>query len=1165
MPNVLKWFVVVVLSVLAAACVEENADPEGLATATASGGPKIVWDLDARPFPEIPFPNDLATRPDPTSPTGRFVNVSLEGASMAEEEVRAKINKMNGFGMVSATWVRFRAPLDLQNLLDRHAELVPNQNDDAVYVVNVDPDSPKYGELILVDIGRGNYPILHSRPGSFFANDPRAEGTNLLYESYAELDVNGNGELDPMEDTDDDGVWDQPNLLDLDSDKYAPGNTLEFYERETNTLIIRTVMPLDPGTTYAVVLTSAVTGLDGLPIDSPFGTINHTRQTEALRPLRTILPKALPERFDQNLSEVRFAWTFSTQDAVGEMLAVRAGLYGEGVLSRLEREFPPELEMIHNGKRADAEQPMTFDLGPLLDILVPLLTQSQGVDMRAAALLEESFDNIDYIVSGSFLSPYFLADDDGHATTDPVLLAGLQGNPADDDETFDIDLHTGEARVGEDEVTLMCTVPKTIPGVREPPFNTIIYSHAISSTRLEVILLFGGSMAKFGFAMCAIDAVGHGVAIPAEFQSLIGRFTALLDIPYFAGVVDHHRARDLTNNGIPDSGGKYFTSDILHSRDNMRQTAIDQMQLIRILRSWDGVKRFPDAVNEDSPYVTARREIVAGWDQDGDGKSEIAGDFNADGIPDFGGNVSYAAFGTSLGGIQSAILAGIEPTVRNVASNAGGGILGEIAIRTEISNVRNGVQLRMFGPLLLADPILDDNGFTGSMNMRWVLASADESVNVPFGRLDGVEEGDRIVLRNPNREVRDAVPDDEKQSAVHVRNGRIRVGISADALGATARRGLLNFDPRISTVNHIMGCGAKPRCGETMCPENGDYACAANDECIPVLQCIWDFEAADAETREVRANDNFPDGLTGLQLGAELARRTVGIDSTYGPTDMGDPLKIEVWSADGQLKQVVDTFPENLVFENIFYPKGSPLAALAQGWGLKRQTPNFRKFVAVAQLLLEAADPAIWARHYFMHPLNFPYEDERFRVGNTNLLMVGTVGDQTVPINSSINIARAAGVLDVMGHDSRYGMTENQYLIQNFVYEGIPWLNRFPEYPGVLFDADDMDSGQFGMVGDLDNLDPNPDARLPVRATISTNGNGISALRLPYLNTKGEHTFNAPNPSSRWDVPSYMTNQVGWYLVTSGKELIDDECLESLPMKDCDFYDTQTFSPPILE
>ena len=49
---------------------------EGLAAAHGDG-PKVMFDLSHKPLPEIPFPNDLATRPDPASPTGLRVNASL--------------------------------------------------------------------------------------------------------------------------------------------------------------------------------------------------------------------------------------------------------------------------------------------------------------------------------------------------------------------------------------------------------------------------------------------------------------------------------------------------------------------------------------------------------------------------------------------------------------------------------------------------------------------------------------------------------------------------------------------------------------------------------------------------------------------------------------------------------------------------------------------------------------------------------------------------------------------------------------------------------------------------------------------------------------------------------------------------------------------------------
>lgn len=71
----------------------------GLAPSNPSDlGPRIVWDLFAEPFPEIPFPNDVGTRPDLTSGSGRRINVSLQAATAHERKLRRLINELEGFG-----------------------------------------------------------------------------------------------------------------------------------------------------------------------------------------------------------------------------------------------------------------------------------------------------------------------------------------------------------------------------------------------------------------------------------------------------------------------------------------------------------------------------------------------------------------------------------------------------------------------------------------------------------------------------------------------------------------------------------------------------------------------------------------------------------------------------------------------------------------------------------------------------------------------------------------------------------------------------------------------------------------------------------------------------------------------------------------------------------
>jgi len=1139
-----ELLVALVTITFCAACLESNSEPSGLRLAVSTGGPTVKWDLDARPFPEIPFPNDVATIVDTRSTTGRSLNVSLAGGSSQEEKVRYYVNQMSGFGVYSPITVPFDAPLDLHNLVARHQHKVPNFSDDAVYLVNIDPKSENYGKFELIDFGLGNFPILHESPNRYYDNDPRSMGTNLLFESVAEVDLNGNGILDPIEDTDDDGVWDKPNLLYPDRDPLEPGNTLEWYERETNTLILRPVHALEPGTRYAVVLTSALIGEDGRSVDSPFDWVNHTRQTPELGALRKILPEKLPQRFSSELKDVRFAWSFTTQKPMEDLLAVRAGLYGHGPFARLAEEYPAEFHALHNMVGPEAEMPTTFDLEPLIEFLAPLLPSLFGVASGSADLIKANLSSIDYLVSGTFISPYFLADKDGLANTD---YAG-DFNPQDDDEVIELNAVTGEAHYAPGEVTFMCTIPKQTGNLR-PPFPTIIYSHAINSTRLE-ILLFGGALAKFGFAVCAIDAVGHGVVIPPEFTNLIESGTRGLGIPNFPAVIQHDRAVDLNNDGQADSGGMFFTADILHTRDNFRQTAIDQMQFIRILRTFDGATRWNLDI-PDSPWTQARPGLFTPFDANRDGVPEIKGDFNGDGIVDLGGDVAFVAFGTSLGGIQSSLLAGVEPTIRATVSNAGGGGLTDVSYRTTIRNARDGVILRMIGPLLHGQALQAEDE-PPRMRLYFTLATADRSENVEIGIVEGIEEGDKIVLRNPNRERRVAVPEHEKKSHTYVRNGRFRVAIASDADEATRRKAKLGFDANVSLVSDLMGCPQRTRCS-TACP--GSHTCDANDECIPIRVCVEAFDPSAA----AYVNKTNTDRDESTYFPSQLEKRTVMDAREYG-----DPWFVEVYGADGELKFVIDTFPAHTTFENIFYPAGTPLAALTTGLGLKRQTPNFRKFVGIAQTLIEGADPAVVAQHYHLRPFEYPYESEHFRVGHTNFVMAGTVGDQTVPISNSITIARTAGVLNTHTEDDRYpGLTENQFLIDNFVYEGIARFNRFDGLPNTLFDADDLDEGLFRIPGQPDNVNTNVDAAIPTRATIQT-PYGYSALRLPYLKVTGEHTFNAPLTDTGFDATTFMTNWVGWYLIHRGQKFSDDICLEANDMTDCEFIDIDTFEPPDL-
>ncbi len=1085
-----------------AACTGCQGPEEGLRVASPSDGPQIQFQPQTLPFPNTPFPNDYFTRAAHQSPTG--LRVDLPGArdGYGEARVRDALNRNSGFGLFSPITVSFDKPLDIDILIDRHQQKVPDFSDDAIYLVNVDPDSPEFGSFELLDMGLGNFPLTLERSDRYYANDPKSDGTNLLFPT---AEHHGG----------------EPNLRRPDSDPLEPGELLDFYERETNTLIIRPVHPLAPGTTYAVVLTSAVRGEDAKAVDSPFDWINDPLQTSALEPLREILPDAFPERFDAGLANVRFTWSFTTGVPTESLEEIRAGLYGHGPLAELHDEFPARLQMLHD-VRGTGEDPLTFELDDIIDIVMPIAVQELGED--TAAMLEDAFLAIDYIVSGTFFSPNFVGLEDGLP----------HGDAAFDEDAISLNASWGPLKVQPFEVPFVCAVPQTeVAGDR--PFPVIIYSHAISSTRLE-LLGFAGTMAKFGFATCTVESPGHGVEIPPEFQNIVSNIASNQGLNNLVEVLGVMRARDLSNNGEIDAGGDYFTSDLLRTRKNMRQTTIDQMQLIRILRTFDGQRRFDDG-RENSTFQSSHPHLGAGWDQTGDGTAELAGDFSGTGGVDFGGERPYVTWGTSLGAIQSSILAGAEPTIVAGASNAGGGGLADLAIRSTIGNARASVILRMMGPSLIGNPFVVDG--EEKMRLQWLLPRTTGSRTVFVADIPKLEDGSRVVVRNLAREQVDELDEEHTRGEVIVEGGVFRVGVAADAYSPAARRVALGFDAELDLFKDIMACTEVSRCDGVSCPD-ASY-CTHDMQCRPLSGCRDDFD---------------PDALP-EEFSDEFAARVIN-----DPTEFGDPLLIELYDADGELIETIDQFQQDVIDLNILYPAGAPLAALSDGWGLERQTPQFREFIGVGQTLLEPVDPAVWASHYELRPRRFNYEAPQFRSGQTNFLHIGTLGDQTVPISAAITVARAAGALDTLSEHPDYGVTENQMLIDNFVYEGIARLNRFPLYPNTLFDPDNLDEGLWRPDGDHDLEDPKPVAQTPLRATLESE-HGIQALRLGYLHRRGEHTFNIPDPSRPFDIHAFLTNQVGWFLANRGMTISDDHCLEELAMENCSFFTPGGFDNPL--
>ena len=518
----------------------------------------------------------------------------------------------------------------------------------------------------------------------------------------------------------------------------------------------------------------------------------------------------------------------------------------------------------------------------------------------------------------------------------------------------------------------------------------------------------------------------------------------------------------------------------------------------------------------------------------------------------------------------------------------------------------------------------------------------------PIATVDGLETGDRVVVRNLEREKHAALVEAEDlTSRATVRGGVFRTGMAADAVGTNERRKALGFSTAydVASLHARAGAvedglaqrwylrrglrqflfeetaanidltfadgeapeGVRPSehsirfSGALTAPNSellklrvvadgraqlyldgervidardgeGSYQVRVEEGTAYSFELRFDRLRGSGAVQVLWSSESLPEEIVPASAftshvpltdeeRAELDRHVI-----EDARDWGDPFVIEIYSADNpdEPKRVIDTFETDAYFQNVRYPSGSNLAALTEGWGLRRQTPEFRRFFTIAQMILDKADPAVYAPAYHEYPLSFPYEKGLLQDGTSNVLVIPTNGDSAVPVNTGLSIARIAGILDAEKYDPRYGMTPNQYLVQNYVYEGIYWLDRHPQHPGTLFDPDDLDNGQFEAPEFPERgADPNADAELPLRATVKTS-RGVSGMRIPYLEVRGRHGFDLPKPQLPFDIDTFMANQIGYYFATGGQELVDDPCLEDGAMAECDFFDKASWAPPTI-
>lgn len=717
-----------------------QTSPEGLRETPDGNGPHVVVDWDAEPFPELPFPNNLATRPDVNSPTGRRLNISTVSSTKYESDTRKKLNDLTGFGIFSPITVSFDSPLDVDNIVERHRDdekLGGEQfSDDAFFLINVDPSSPDYLQPVALEVGQNRYPLDVPDSNRFFPNDSRSESPTVIFDTVDE-DLNGNGVLDWGEDSDNDGILDIPNYYpfdikpeDLEEGDHISNYLLTFYERNTNTLMIRPVMPLYEESTYAVVLTERLVGENGEPVLSPWKYVNHLDQNHELAPL----PEAM-SNLGMSVDDIAFAWTFSTGRISGDLVDVRRGLYGEGPFKKLATEFPAGVTEALMTNAMDGADPYLLPLDRL-GLTLSTLGLLSGEGGQIAADVFERYGS--YLVGGAFTTPYFLVDKD-------------DGGQDDSEEYWIMNSKLGTYEVGPQRIPFTCTLPNEATGAT-PPYDVVLFGHGYGSSRFDGIT-FAWGFNQMGYAVCFNDFPGHGPTIkPADLEE----FEPILEntglMPFLEHLQDS-RYRDLNNDGIPDSGGDQWSADVFHTRDMVRQAVVDWIQLVRSLKA------------------CGKSNMVLE-----NGTEQLSCDWDNDGVIDLGGeDAKFYILGGSLGGINTAVAAGVMPEVEAFSPIAGGASLFDMALRTEIGGAVEAMHGRILTPMFLGYPNED-----GSLQLIQMVNSERDMIELPIDTIPEIPVLGKIVVENlTNGEVREGmIPED----------GRFRLGIPCDALNPAEKR-----------------------------------------------------------------------------------------------------------------------------------------------------------------------------------------------------------------------------------------------------------------------------------------------------------------------------------------------------------------------------------------
>jgi hypothetical protein len=269
------------------------------------------------------------------------------------------------------------------------------------------------------------------------------------------------------------------------------------------------------------------------------------------------------------------------------------------------------------------------------------------------------------------------------------------------------------------------------------------------------------------------------------------------------------------------------------------------------------------------------------------------------------------------------------------------------------------------------------------------------------------------------------------------------------------------------------------------------------------------------------------------------------------PCDLDDPVRIELYREELPTQKrtgcdptgftpefTVDTVAKTFEFQGRTYEAGTPIVALGDGFGLRRGSPEARRLFSLAQIALEPADPANFAP-FWEGTRTFSYGSGE--TVSTRALLLPMTGDPGVPVATATALMRAAGHVDFVNADPRYGKTAMQQLIDVGFVEGVERTGRYqdPQGQNVLMDVD-----VFQNITNADDGFGVPRLNPPMRLVRDSEALGGKVGTLfPMMNARGQHSLPVPNPGAPFDLGTYVIDLFSDYLGSGGTRVSFDPCM----------------------